>query len=203
MDFFKSINKTLLITCASIAVLGLLIAIWPVGILRLICYIVALGLIAVGVLRIMTYTKELKAAEFGKLPNLAIGLSLIVGGIIFAFTCSILDVIMPFVLCMLVWFGALFLCQRAVNGFFTRKADWWVQTILGGVALILAILVSIQLNNNLFFLLLEIDGFSTLKELMTVTGIGSTLWLLGLSMILVSLEVVASYVIPDFMPKKA
>ena len=80
MNLFKSVKTPILIGCIAAAVIGLLLLIWPVFILKFICILLAVALIAVGCLRVMTYFKETKKVGLPAL-NLAIGLFLIVSGI--------------------------------------------------------------------------------------------------------------------------
>ena len=65
MNLLKSVKTPTLIACVTAAIIGLLLLIWPIFILQFICIILAIGLIAIGAMRIMTYFKEKKVHAAG------------------------------------------------------------------------------------------------------------------------------------------
>ena len=113
MNLLKSVKTPTLIACVTAAIIGLLLLIWPIFILQFICIILAIGLIAIGAMRIMTYFKEKKST----LPalNLALGLFLILVGIAMIAENSLLIIILPFLLCMAVWYAAFLMLQRTLD----------------------------------------------------------------------------------------
>lgn len=172
MDFLKSLNKTLLIICGVAAGIGLLTLIWPDVMMFVICYVLAFGLIAVGVLRVMTYIREQKAGTQSKLPNLAIGAGLVLVGLILAINAALLIVVVPFVLTMAIWFAALYLIERTWEAFKAQKKTWYFVAAMALISLVLAVLVTCFLGGNLTNLLIPIGKDS--------------LWLTGLALILCS-----------------
>ena len=147
MNLLKSVKTPTLIACATAAIIGLLLLIWPIFILQFICIILAIGLSAIGVMRIMTYFKEKKST----LPalNLALGLFLILVGIAMIAENSLLIIILPFLLCMAVWYAAFLMLQRTLDLFRAHVADWWIEAILAVVDLVFAIIMLATLKDTM------------------------------------------------------
>lgn len=210
MDFLKSIDKITLIVCGSVAALGFLTMILPMPILYIVCFLIALGMVGVGVLRTRTYLNELKVSRFSKVPNLVIGIALIMGGILVVFESSLLIALVPILFCVVIWAGMAYLAQRGLEGFTRRKNNWWIQAALMGVTALLAIIVTTQLKGNLQYILGlhfvdQITDIAEAKEAfmkaMESSGSGLTMWFTGLSMILTSAGVLGSYILPGVLKK--
>lgn len=147
MNLLKAVKTPVLASCATAAVIGLLLLIWPVFILQFICILLAIGLIAVGVLRIMTYFKDKKTS----MPplNLALGLFLIIAGIAMIAENSLLIFILPFILCLAVWFATLLMLQRTYDLFKAHVADWWIEGIIALIGLVLSIILLATLRSTM------------------------------------------------------
>ena len=173
MNLFKSVKTPILIGCIAAAVIGLLLLIWPVFILKFICILLAVALIAVGCLRVMTYFKETKKVGLPAL-NLAIGLFLIVSGIAVIAESSQIIFLVPFLLCLVVCFAAFMLLQRTYDAYKAHIADWWIIGILAVIGLVLSIIL-----------------LATSKTAMLALGMNGSLILTGLSLIYAAAAVIA------------
>lgn len=173
MNLFKSVKTPTLIGCVSAAVIGLLLLIWPVFILKFICILLAVALIAVGCLRVMTYFKETKKVGLPAL-NLAIGLFLIVSGIAVIAESSQIIFLFPFLLCLVVCFASFMMLQRTYDVYKVHIADWWIVGILAVIGLVLSIIL-----------------LATSKNAMLALGMNGSLILTGLSLIYSAAAVIA------------
>ena len=184
MNLFKVVKTPTLIACISAAVVGLLLLIWPVFILKFICILMALALLAIGCLRIMTYFKEPKKTGLPPL-NFAIGLFCIIAGIALIAESSQVIFIFPFVLCLAVCFATCMMIQRTYDLFKAHVADWWIVGILALISLILSIVL-----------------LSTLQAAMLSLGLNHSLLLTGLSLIYAAAAVIAMEVFIDMRTSK-
>ena len=184
MNLFKVVKTPTLIACISSAVVGLLLLIWPVFILKFICILMALALLAVGCLRIMTYFKENKKAGLPPL-NFAIGLFCIIAGIALIAESSQVIFIFPFALCLAVCFATCMMVQRTYDLFKSHVADWWIVGILALISLILSIVL-----------------LSTLQGAMLSLGLNHSLLLTGLSLIYAAAAVITMEVFIDMRTSK-
>lgn len=184
MNLFKSIKTPTLIGCVSAAVIGLLLLIWPDFILKFICILLALALIAAGCLRIMTYFKDTKKIGLPPL-NLAFGLFLIVAGIAVIAESGQIIFIFPFLLCLVVCFATFMMLQRTYDLFKAHVADWWIVGILALVGLVLSIIL-----------------LATSRTAMLALGMNGSLVLTGLSLIYSAAAIIAMEIFIDMRTGK-
>jgi len=97
-----------------LAVLGAVMIVFPTAVMDFICYAIAAVLIILGIVELVTYaSKDIKSAVYGH--NLALGIMLIVCGVMFVIKASVIQNLVPMIMGLIIVANGIFKLQHAIN----------------------------------------------------------------------------------------
>lgn len=158
MKLLKQLKWNLILIAILFIALGVVLILWPGATMKTICYILAVILIAIGVVFLANYLRKDITGIIYRY-DLVMGLSAILGGILVIIKVEQLTGLIPMVLGFLVTISGILKMQNSVDMLRLGHGTWYV-------AFAMAIV------NIVFGVLLLINPFGTMELLLMWLGIG-------------------------------
>lgn len=158
MKLLKQLKWNLILIAILFIALGVVLILWPGATMKTICYILAVSLIAIGVVFLANYLRKDITGIIYRY-DLVMGLSAILGGILVIIKVEQLTGLIPMVLGFLVTISGILKMQNSVDMLRLGHGTWYV-------AFAMAIV------NIVFGVLLLINPFGTMELLLMWLGIG-------------------------------
>lgn len=143
MQLLKQLKWNLILMALGFIALGLVLIIWPAETLKTSCYILAVILIAIGVVSLISYMRK----DINRLVyryDLVVGVSAVLGGVLVIIKAEQLMELIPVVLGFLVTISGILKIQNSIDMFRLGHGTWHIAFALAVINIAFGVILLIN-----------------------------------------------------------
>lgn len=143
MQLLKQLKWNLILTALGFIALGVILIIWPTQTLKTSCYILAVLLIAIGVVSLISYVRKDITGILYRY-DLVVGVSAALGGILIIIKAEQLMELIPVVLGFLVTISGILKIQNSIDMLRLGHGTWYIAFALAIINIVFGIILLIN-----------------------------------------------------------
>lgn len=143
MQLLKQLKWNLILTALGFVALGVILIIWPTQTLKTSCYILAVLLIAIGVVSLISYVRKDITGILYRY-DLVVGVSAALGGILIIIKAEQLMELIPVVLGFLVTISGILKIQNSIDMLRLGHGTWYIAFALAIINIVFGIILLIN-----------------------------------------------------------
>lgn len=142
MGFIKQLKWNLILMAVAYMALGIILIVWPTETLKTSIYILAVFLIAIGIVSLISYVrKDIGDAIYRY--DLVVGVSFVLGGILVIIKVEQLTALIPVILGFMVTISGILKIQNSIDMFRLGHGTWYLAFALSIINIVFGIVLLI------------------------------------------------------------
>lgn len=143
MQLLKQLKWNLILTALGFIALGIILTIWPTQTLKTSCYILAVLLIAIGVVSLISYVRKDITGILYRY-DLVVGVSAVLGGVLVIIKANQLMDLIPVVLGFLVTISGILKIQNSIDMYRLGHGTWHIAFAMALINIVFGVILLIN-----------------------------------------------------------
>lgn len=143
MQLLKQLKWNLILTALGFIALGVILIIWPTETLKTSCYILAVLLIAIGVVSLISYVRKDITGILYRY-DLVVGVSAVLGGVLVILKADQLMDLIPVVLGFLVTISGILKIQNSIDMYRLGHGTWHIAFAMALINIVFGVILLIN-----------------------------------------------------------
>lgn len=143
MQLLKQLKWNLILTALGFIALGIILIIWPTETLKTSCYILAVLLIAIGVVSLISYVRKDITGILYRY-DLVVGVSAVLGGVLVILKADQLMDLIPVVLGFLVTISGILKIQNSIDMYRLGHGTWHIAFAMALINIVFGVILLIN-----------------------------------------------------------
>lgn len=143
MQLLKQLKWNLILTALGFIALGVILIIWPTETLKTSCYILAVLLIAIGVVSLISYVRKDITGILYRY-DLVVGVSAVLGGVLVILKADQLMDLIPVVLGFLVTISGILKIQNSIDMYRLGHGTWHITFAMALINIVFGVILLIN-----------------------------------------------------------